>query len=160
MPFSCCQLVPHAADVVNAECDCCFNRAFVAKTSDMNAGYLSYCHFITVDWQTFFQRAQWLLDQVCLQFGFTYCLVCCFRRCFFLSFFIGEVVLILVLSTCAVLYTGNKVTINVGSLIDVSDLAPRCNCEGNELQQVQLAYLLAIYMHHTCCLIALPAGAE
>lgn len=30
---------------------------------------------------------------------------------------------------------GNEVTINVGSLIDVSDLAPRCNCEGNELQQ-------------------------
>lgn len=62
---------------------------------------------------------------------------------------IWEVVLILLLSTCAVLYTGNKVTINVGSLIDVSDLAPRCNCEGNELQQVQLACHIAIYMHHT-----------
>lgn len=30
---------------------------------------------------------------------------------------------------------GNAVTINVGSLIDVSDLAPKCNCEGKELQQ-------------------------
>ena len=31
---------------------------------------------------------------------------------------------------------GNAVTINVGSLIDVSDLVPKCNCEGKELQQV------------------------
>lgn len=30
---------------------------------------------------------------------------------------------------------GNAVTINVGSLIDVSDLVPKCNCEGKELQQ-------------------------
>lgn len=30
---------------------------------------------------------------------------------------------------------GNEITINVGSLIDVSDLAPQCNCEGKELQQ-------------------------
>jgi hypothetical protein len=58
--------VTDAADVVDAECDCCFDMGVVAKTINMTAGYLSYCHSITVDWRTFFQRAQWLLDQVCL----------------------------------------------------------------------------------------------
>ena len=63
MPCSCCQVATRAD--VDAECDCCFDAEFAAKTTDMTAGYLSSCHFITVDWQTFFQRAQWLLDQVC-----------------------------------------------------------------------------------------------
>ena len=34
------------------------------------------------------------------------------------------------------LRAGKQVTINVGSLIDVNDIAPRCHCKGAELQQV------------------------
>ena len=34
------------------------------------------------------------------------------------------------------LCAGKQVTINVGSLIDISDIAPKCHCKGAELQQV------------------------
>ena len=61
----------------------------------------------------------------------------------------------------SVSHAGHVVTINVGSLIDVSDLAPKCNCEGKELQQVCSSrdHMLHVRAHYTTVMHLLRASS-